>query len=96
MKLRYEEELKLLPEDTLSDPWHLFDIDKAFEKLRNYGKALLKIAQSYSLELLAELNAEVGFAGSVEVQLGVPPSLTIVFQKSFTVSATASASVARS
>jgi hypothetical protein len=95
MKKHYEDRLQLLPEDTLSNPMFQFDIDKAFDRLRNYGRALLKIASSYSLELMAGLNLEVGVTGVVEVSIGLPPALTIGFEKSFTASATASVSAAR-
>src|SRR5262245_42452946 len=73
----YEEHLQLLPKRSLSNPNWLFDVDRAFEKLKNYSKGLLKVARSYTLELLAELNVEVGITATVQVQLGLPPSLTI-------------------
>jgi hypothetical protein len=82
LRKQYEDTLKLLPERSLSNPNWLFDVDRAFEKLKNYSKGLVKVARSYSLELLAELSAEVGTTATIQVQLGLPPSLTIGMEKS--------------
>ena len=84
MKKRYEEELKLLPEQALSNPLWTFDVDKAFNRVRNYAKGMLKIARSHAMELLTELNVEPGTTTTVQVELGFPPSLTLGFEKTFT------------
>lgn len=83
LKAHYEETLKLVPKGSLSNPNWLFDVNKAFEKMKNYSKGLLKISQSYALELLAELNVEVGTVATIQVQLSLPPALTIGFERSF-------------
>jgi hypothetical protein len=83
----YEDHLQLLPKGSLSNPFWPFDVDRAFEKLKNYSKGLLKLARSYTLELLAELNVEPGITATVQVQLGLPPSLTIGMEKSLSVGA---------
>ena len=44
----YEDHLQLLPKGSLSNPFWPFDVDRAFEKLKNYSKGLLKIARSYT------------------------------------------------
>jgi hypothetical protein len=82
LREEYEVHLKLLPKGSLSNPNWLFDVDRAFEKLKNYSKGLLKVARSYALELLVELNVEVGTTATVQIQLGLPPSLTIGMEKS--------------
>lgn len=95
MKGRYQKDLQILPERSLSNPNWLFDVDRAFDKVRNYSKGLLKLARSYSLELLAELNVEIGTAAKIEVELGFPPTMTIGFEKSFTGSATLGVTASR-
>jgi hypothetical protein len=92
---RCQEKLSLLPTGSLSNPNWLFDIDTAFDKMRNYAKALVKIARSYSLELLAELNVEIGAAAKAEVEFGFPPSMTIGFEKSITGFATIGVTASR-
>ena len=82
----YEDHLQLLPPGSLSNPIWPFDVDRAFEKLKNYSKGLIKIARSYTLELLTELNVEAGIAVSVQIELGLPPSLTIGMEKSLSAS----------
>ncbi len=92
LKEWFEDQLMALPKDSLTNPTWWLDLDKAFERMRNYSKALLKIARSYSLEPLAELNVEVGVAAIVEVQLGLPPALTIGFERSASVAGSFGAS----
>jgi hypothetical protein len=84
VKAKYEE-LKLLPKDELDNPFFDRAIDTAFSKIRSFSKGLLKIARSFSYELLAELNVEAGVAASVQVTLSGSPGLTIGFQKSLAV-----------
>lgn len=81
LKEDYEDHLQLLPKGSLSNPIWPFDVDRAFEKLKNYSKSLLKIARSYTQELLTELNVESGITATFQVQL-MPPSLNIGIEKS--------------
>jgi hypothetical protein len=85
LKKDYEEILQLLPEGSLSNPNWPFDVDRAFDKLRNYSKGLLKLARSYAMELLAELNVQPDITATVQVQLGLPPSLTIGMERNFSI-----------
>ncbi len=70
-----------LPTGSLSNPWWQWDLDQGFKRLRNYSKGLVKLARTFSVELLAELNFEASIGSSVEVQLGFPPALTIGVHK---------------
>jgi len=83
LKVKYEQELKLLPQGTLENPSWLWDIDSGFEKLRNYSKGLVKIARTFGTELLLELKVQagVGITTTIQVQLGLPPALTLGFEK---------------
>ncbi|MDQ3814642.1 MAG: hypothetical protein M3347_11915 [Armatimonadota bacterium] len=96
LKKDYEDRLKLLPVGSLSNPIWPFDVDRAFEKLKNYSKGLLKIARSYTIELLAELNVEAGITVTVQVELGLPPSLTIGMEKSLSAGVAFGVSAAKS
>lgn len=82
LKKNYETHLQLLPVGSLSNPNWPFDIDRAFDKLKNYGKGLVKIARYHAMELLIELNVEAGHTATVQVQLGWPPSLNIGMERS--------------
>jgi hypothetical protein len=82
MKRKFETEYEVIIPGTIDFwPW---DLEKAFDKVRNYSKGLLTIAARRGVELLREINVQTGVTATVQVQLSIPPGLTIGYETNFT------------
>jgi hypothetical protein len=74
------QKLGLLPGATLPNPNVPALLQKAFDKISVYRKALIDIVKRYGGELLNELSFELERTVSVGVNIGFPPSVSIAVE----------------
>jgi hypothetical protein len=71
------EEFDLMPGASLPNPNLPALMQKAFDKISAYRKALVEVVKKYGGELLNELSFELEQTVSVGVNIGFPPSVSI-------------------
>ncbi len=82
------EGLGLVPTGKLPNPNVPALLNKAFNKVAQYRRALVEIIKGYGGALLNELSFEVGRTISVGVSIGFPPAVTIAVEHTATVKTT--------
>jgi hypothetical protein len=74
------ERLELMPKGILPNPAARKLVQKAFDKLAVYRRALVDLVQRFGGELLSELSFELGLTVSLGVEVGFPPAVTIAIE----------------
>jgi hypothetical protein len=81
LKRQYEG-LKLVPNGTLPNPWAYETAAYALKKLRDYGNMLVDLIAQYSDSILSEMKITSEITVTFEVEIRLPPGVTIGIERS--------------